>query len=518
MQYAIYLRKSRADQEAEALGQGETLARHRAALLDYAQKNGLEIGEVYQEIVSGESIEARPEMIRLLADVEKKRWAGVICMDIDRLARGDSADQARITKTFSIAKTLIITPLKVYDTTQDSDEEYVDFELFMARREYKMISRRIMRGRIASAKEGHFIGSTPPYGYDKVRVEKGRGYTLKPNSESDAVKLMYSLCIGGFGCNAIARKLDDMGIVPRRGRSWSSATVSDILTNPVYCGKIRWQYRREEKRSVNGKVSVCRRNDPDCIMAEGLHTALVSEEEFARAQQYIYSRRATRKKKGTELQNPLSGLIYCGLCGRMMSRLGSGEKNRSDILRCPNRNCRNVSAKLELVENALIEGLSRWLNDCRVNVSSKPAMDTTEAEQNGAEKLRSGLERLDIQRDRIYSFLEQGVYSPEEFRERIDALNKRREQYSERLKQAEQNIGKAEGNRRVYAVIMPRAERVMDIYADSTPEEKNRLLKTIVSKATYIKTERNTRKDPGKFGFMLDVLPLFPEDTTRKTD
>ena len=55
MLYAIYLRKSRADLEAEAMGQGETLARHRAALLDYAAHHGLEIGAVYEEIISGES-------------------------------------------------------------------------------------------------------------------------------------------------------------------------------------------------------------------------------------------------------------------------------------------------------------------------------------------------------------------------------------------------------------------------------------------------------------------------------
>ena len=38
-QYAVYLRKSRADLDAEALWQGETLSRHRAALLELAQKN-----------------------------------------------------------------------------------------------------------------------------------------------------------------------------------------------------------------------------------------------------------------------------------------------------------------------------------------------------------------------------------------------------------------------------------------------------------------------------------------------
>lgn len=36
--YCIYLRKSRADIEAEKRGEGETLARHRSMLMDIAQK------------------------------------------------------------------------------------------------------------------------------------------------------------------------------------------------------------------------------------------------------------------------------------------------------------------------------------------------------------------------------------------------------------------------------------------------------------------------------------------------
>ena len=512
--YAIYLRKSRADLEAEAMGQGETLARHRAALREYAQSHGMEIGAVYEEIVSGESIDARPKMKQLLREVEQGRWAGVLCMDIDRLARGDSSDQARVSNTFRISGTLIITPSKVYDQSRESDEEYVDFELFMARREYKAISRRIMRGRIASVKEGHFIGSTPPYGYDKVRVEKGRGYTLSPNSESDTVKQIYSMCISGMGCNAIAGRLNMMGIEPRKGKSWSGASVQDILRNPVYCGKIRWQYRKEEKSLADGIVTTHRRENPDCIIAQGLHPALISEEEFNNAQQFLNSRRIPHKKENTELRNPLSGLVYCGLCGSMMTRLGTGSRNSSDILRCPNRDCNNVSAKLALVESALVEGVARWLNDCRVNVSRKPAADIAKAERTAAEKVRAELAKLDSQRERIYLFLEQGVYSAGEFRERMEALEKRRAQLSENLRQAEQAVSEAEGNRQLYSQITPRAERVMDIYSQSTPEEKNRLLKTIISRAEYIKTERNTRGNADRGNFTLNVIPLFPEIKT----
>ena len=72
--YAIYLRKSRADAEAEAMGQGETLARHRRTLTELAAARGLDIGETYEESVSGDTIADRPEMQRLLSDVQAGRW------------------------------------------------------------------------------------------------------------------------------------------------------------------------------------------------------------------------------------------------------------------------------------------------------------------------------------------------------------------------------------------------------------------------------------------------------------
>ena len=78
--YCIYLRKSRADMEAEARGEGETLARHKRILTELAQRRGLEIGEIYQEVVSGESLAARAEAQRMLSDVQSGMWEGILVM------------------------------------------------------------------------------------------------------------------------------------------------------------------------------------------------------------------------------------------------------------------------------------------------------------------------------------------------------------------------------------------------------------------------------------------------------
>lgn len=122
--YCIYLRKSRADAEAEARGEGETLARHEHALLDLAKRGNLTISHIYREIVSGDSIAARPQMQQMLQDVTDKAYTGVLVMEIERLARGDTIDQGVVAQAFRESGTKIVTPLKTYDPSNEFDEEY----------------------------------------------------------------------------------------------------------------------------------------------------------------------------------------------------------------------------------------------------------------------------------------------------------------------------------------------------------------------------------------------------------
>jgi len=98
-EYLIYLRKSRSDASLEAMGV-DVLERHEQILLDLAKRMNLSIGGIYREVVSGESISARPEMQRLLSEVEAGRWKGVVVMEVERLARGDTIDQGIVQRVF----------------------------------------------------------------------------------------------------------------------------------------------------------------------------------------------------------------------------------------------------------------------------------------------------------------------------------------------------------------------------------------------------------------------------------
>lgn len=234
MAYAMYLRKSRIDEEA---GIENTLSKHETMLRDMAANMGIHIDEshIYREIVSGESIDARPQMQRLLKAVEMGLYTGVLCVELERLSRGNGEDQARILRTFQFSGTKILTLNKVYDLAGDDefDEEFFEFGLFMSRREYKTIKRRLLRGRLQAQRDGYFIGSVPPYGYSKRK--DGKGWTLCPDPhESHIVRLIFDRYAEGAKINDILRELQASGVKQRTGNEFTRTRIGEILRNRTY--------------------------------------------------------------------------------------------------------------------------------------------------------------------------------------------------------------------------------------------------------------------------------------------
>ena len=149
-----YLRKSRME---EGLETAEVLRKHHAALDECARRHGLVVLDYFSEVVSGESLYARPQMLRLLEAVEAGRCDAVLCMDLDRLSRGRMRDQGLILDAFRDSGTRIVTPEKVYDLTDEMDDELAEFKTFMSRREYKIINKRLRRGIRRSIEEGCYV-------------------------------------------------------------------------------------------------------------------------------------------------------------------------------------------------------------------------------------------------------------------------------------------------------------------------------------------------------------------------
>lgn len=194
MPYALHLRKSRADIEAEMRGEGESLSRHKARLLSFAEYRHLDIVAEYRELISGDKLSERPEMQRLLRDVSAGLFDGVLTVEVSRLTRGDLSDQGQIVNAFKYSGTKIITPEHTYDLSDDFDEDVITSDMMMARREYKYIKKRMQRGRLASASEGLWQ-SAAPYGYRKVKIPRGKGWTLEVDEQEANFVRMILTCM-----------------------------------------------------------------------------------------------------------------------------------------------------------------------------------------------------------------------------------------------------------------------------------------------------------------------------------
>lgn len=512
-QYCLYLRKSRSDQEAEARGEGETLARHEQALLKLAKHQHLNVLTIYREVVSGETIAARPMMQQLLHEVEQGVWSGVLVMEVERLARGDTIDQGIVAQAFKFSDTKIITPMKTYDPNNEFDEEYFEFGLFMSRREYKTINRRLQRGRTASINEGKYVGNIPPYGYQRIKLENDKGFTLQPDpQEAEVVKMIFQWYSGNsgeqLGPSLIAQRLDQLGIKPRKNDTWSEATIRGILINPVYIGMVKWQTRAQVKKSINGTVKKTRPRNHHPLLIKGLHPAIIDEQLYDQVSNRLACYAPAPINRSQTIQNPLASIIVCAKCGHKMIR--RPYVNKPSMLICRQPNCDNIGASLELVEKMLLAALKEWVKDMKVSTDTLDLqpVNTLSLKNNQLTIISNDLKVAYTQMDRTYDLLEQGVYSTEKFLERSNALSEKIQSLQTQQKQLEVEIKKEEEEVAQRSTYLPKIEKLVDIYwAIDEPGARNDLLKEVLDHVTYSK-EARMKKNHSDAGFTLKIYPL----------
>lgn len=505
-QYAIYLRKSRADMEAEKLGEGETLARHKKILTELAVRKGLYIGEIYQEIVSGaDSIEERPEIKRLIEDCYKGKWAGILIVEVTRFSRGSQKDAQIIMDCLKYANknngVLVITPTKVYDVAHNhDDEEYMEFELFMSRREYKMIKRRMDRGREQAVVEGDYMGSYRPYGYDILKTKTSR--TLIPNpEEAPIVKNIFEWAVKeNMSAGKIARKLTAMGVPTYSGdKEWSTATIKTILTNPTYTGKVRWNDRMQVKTMKDGELVTSRPRSTHTghyMEYDGKHKkhALVDEETFKLACSRFHS---DKTKASLKLQNPLAGLLICAKCGKTMIYNGYTTKPDVEprILHKQSSICRVKSAILSDVINAVVHSLKMYIEDFEMKVDNLPTVDENSILEQ-IQALEKEMRKIEKILSKAFDDYEEGIYTANEFVERKAKHNAKIEVIKKQIIELEDAIPEKEEYREMIIKLSDALDNLLDETLDA--EIKNVYLKSIIDRIEFSR-ENNDE-------FILDVF------------
>lgn len=506
---AAYLRKSQADDPNEPVE--VTLAKHKERILESAKRYGINENQIvfFEEVVSGDTIAERPQIRKLLSQVDEGLFRGVLVVAVDRFSRGDSIDQGIINNSFYYSNTLIITPDKIYDiANNEMDREQLEFGLFISKREYNIIKKRMYQGRVDNVKKGYFVGSSPPFGYDKVLSGEKRGFILVPNENAKTVKKIFDMAINNYGAVKIAKYLNSMGIAPRRSKKWSASMVRSLLTRPVYYGIIQWGENTFIKKMENGKIVKKAVRKKDYLEVPGKHEPLITKEIFDEARRIMNNHSPSKVISSKKLQNPLAGLIVCGYCLEhdnivkfMKRKPGSDKKiinnkirySQKEMIMCNNIDCQNVSAELSIVENKIIESLKEILkaNITYLNNYEKEYKFEKETNNNSLLHIEKEIIKNRKQLKKAQEYYELEDYTREEFLHRKNELNK---QY-EKLIQEKENYEKEINNDKITIIKkqIPKLEKcINNYYSLETVEEKNNLLKSIIKRIVYTKKEKGS--------------------------
>ena len=487
--YLKYLRKSRMDTDFDEVSVEETLNRHRKILESFCKERRLNVVETLEEVVSGESLSSRPKMLRLLELVNTGMYAGVVCIDIERLSRGSSLESGYIMQVLQANNCKIITPSKIYDLQNESDEQFTDMKFMFSRYELKTITKRLVRGRNQSASEGKFLGSVAPYGYRIYKLPgiKGNSLRIEP-SEAEIVRLVFDMYgEQGIGYNTIAYQLNEMH-VPSQTGTWGQTSITNILNNEVYLGMIRWKHEPTKRIVKDGMLAKKRVTSKDYELYEGLHEPIITQEQWDQVKAKQRERNHVSVNSNRQLANPFATILFCEKCGAIMKRnVPAKSQKTSPWYRCPTRGCDCRAIKCDFAENAILKAMEEWLAEYTIKVETDalPKADPVEA---ALSIVQDQLAQLHLQQDNICEYLEKGVYTVEMFTKRNATLTKEihRLQASEsdllKRKESEQEVQNVE------AEIIPTTQKILDSYPHLSVAEKNSLWKIVMEKITMYRT------------------------------
>jgi ssDNA-binding Zn-finger/Zn-ribbon topoisomerase 1 len=496
--YLLYLRKSRQDDPNETIE--EVLSKHETMLQEYMKREyGFTIPEenIYREVCSGESIQERTEIKKVLARIEDDAVKGVVVIEPSRLSRGDLIDCGNLISQFRYTKSLVVTPMMTYNLENKMERKFFQDELLRGNDYLEYTKEILFRGRAASAKRGNFVGNHAPYGYDRVKV--GKDWTLTPNDNAIYVKMIFDWYANEqLSTQQIARRLQEMGVPTIKAKKWEESVVRGILVNKHYLGKVFFATTKETIVIEDGERKKKTLHNNDYILVDGKHPALIDEETFNK----VTERRLAnlpKVKSGYGLANPFSGLIFCKKCGRAL-RLRY-KKNYGARMSCNQRPTCYKSAPLEEITKAIISALEfSELPNLESMLNDKKG-DSVNIQRNLLNNLQKQLTELKVQEEKQYDLLEKGIYSEELFDRRNSALQEKMQAVKNQITEAKNNMPK-EINYADKIISLKKA--INDLKDDSIPPiEKNKLLKTIIQRIEY--SNDSKRYDFGVNNIKLDI-------------
>lgn len=278
----------------------------------YAKQNGYIIPREYifrDDGISGKKADKRPQFQTMIATAKQNPvpFQTILLWKFSRFARNQ--EEAIVYK--SMLKKHGVSVISVSEPVDDSPYSTLIERIIEWMDEYYSIrlAGEVRRGLKSKLDKGEPTNPAP-YGY----VNKNKGYEID-EEKAEIVRMIFNDYANGKAIFAIARDLNVRGYLTSKRRPWSSTTVSYILRNPTYIGKL--QHNNDPNKNT--------RDSKDISIIDGNHKPIIDIDLWTKAQNLLTESEITNKKycrKDGKSYKPylLHGLLKCSSCGHAMVR------------------------------------------------------------------------------------------------------------------------------------------------------------------------------------------------------
>lgn len=410
MKVAIYVRVSTEEQARE----GYSIAAQKKKLEDFASSQDWKVYDFYiDDGYSAKNLE-RPQMQRMIKDVEKRKFDVVLSYRLDRLVRSVS-DLYKLLQMFDQYQVKYKSATEMFDTTSAMGRFFITLVGAMAQWERENLGERVHMGMKRMVEEQKRPGGMAPFGYD---LKDGQLFINE--EEAEWVRYIFNAFLTK-GKRAIAETLNNAGIKTRRGNYWNDGVVAFLANNPVYCGAIRWNYRKVSGEKTNEEITV-----------EGTHEAIISKELFDQVQEVMHSRKG-KGFKGTS-DYPFSGVLRCARCGKSMvggSTTRHGTHKR--FYRCVGRHqfkiCDLPNVPEASIEKTFFEELEAPMQPIEI-----------ETDDTDYPKIEKELIKIEKKAERIKELYLEGDITKDEYNYRMSKEQKKKLKLESQLKNKKEVI------------------------------------------------------------------------------
>ena len=300
---------------------GYSLDAQKDKLRKYAEYQEMSIvGEYSDEGKSGKSVEGRPQFKQMLADVEsgKDNVDYVLVFKLSRFGRNAADVLSSLQKMQDYGVNLICVEDGI-DSSKDVGKLMISVLSAVAEIERENILVQTMEGRRQKAREGRWNGGFAPYGYQLVN-----GELIIAEDEAEIIRIIYDKFVNTtMGMAAIAAFLNNSGYKKKLRQNntiegFSTSFVKGVLDNPIYCGKLAFGRRKNEKiPGTRNEYHIVKQKD--YLLSDGIHEAIISEEMWNQAHRKRQETGVLQvKTHSLEHEHILSGIIKCPVCGSGM--------------------------------------------------------------------------------------------------------------------------------------------------------------------------------------------------------